>query len=186
MASIRNNLFLSSLVLGFLFSLVTNWYTEISIFLLVVTIFSILDKLGKGLVLRELVVLHTIFICLIMPSVGYNVYNYDNYLARIFYRFMQVPEDTYFGFTLPAICAFSIAMCFPVIKNKQVLDEGNSFKKLLDNVMKELRVRVSRGITIVVSWYYILVYHSIRSERAKIFCYPFILFLLCRHFVFVL
>jgi hypothetical protein len=150
MASIRNNLFLSSLVLSFLFSLVTNWYTEISIFLLVVTIFSILDKLGKGLVLRELVVLHTIFICLIMPSVGYNVYNYDNYLARIFYRFMQVPEDTYFGFTLPAICAFSIAMCFPVTKNKQVLDEGNSFKKLLENVMKELRVRVSRGITIVV------------------------------------
>ena len=130
MASIRSNLFLSSLVFSFLFSLVTNWYTEISIFLFVITIFSILDKLGKGLVLRELVVLHSIFICLIMPLVGYNVYNYDNYLARMFYRFMQVPEDTYFGFTLPAICAFSMAMCFPVMKNKQILDEGKLIQKI--------------------------------------------------------
>jgi hypothetical protein len=150
MASIRNNLFLSSLIFGFLFSLVTDWYTEISIFLFVITIFSILDKLGKGLVLRELVILHTIFICLIMPSVGYSIYNYNNYLARIFYRFMQVPEDTYFGFTLPAVCAFSIAMCFPVTKNNQVLDEGNSFKKLLENVKKDLKIRISRGIVIVV------------------------------------
>ena len=106
MTSIRNNFFILSLIISFLLGLVTDWYTEISIFLFIVTVFAILDKLGKGLVLRELVVLHTIFICLIMPSVGYHVYNIDNYLARIFYRFMLVPEDTYFGFTLPASMRF--------------------------------------------------------------------------------
>ncbi len=116
MASVRNNFFIFSLVISFLLSLVTDWYAEISIFLFFVTVFAILDKLGKGLVLRELVVLHTIFICLVMPSMGYNVYNYDNYLARVFYRYMLVPEDVYFGYALPAVCAFSLGMCYPITK----------------------------------------------------------------------
>src|ERR1017187_3058078 len=100
MASVRSNFFLFSLVVGFLLSLVTDWYAEISILLCFISIFAILDKLGKGLVLRELVVLHTIFICLVMPTVGYNVYNYDNFLARAFLRYMLVPEDQYFSYVL--------------------------------------------------------------------------------------
>ncbi len=138
MASIRSNFLILSLIICFLLSLVTNWYAEISVFLIIITIFAILDKLGKGLVLRELVVLHTIFICLVMPSVGYSVYNYDNYLARIFYRYMLVPENVYFGFTLPAVCAFSISMCYPVKKMSFILDEGDSFKNLLRLVRNEL------------------------------------------------
>ncbi len=149
MASIRNNFFVLALIICFLLSLVTDWYTEMSIFLIIVTIFAILDKLGKGLVLRELVVLHTIFICLLMPSMGYNVYNYDNYLARIFVRYMQVPEGTYFGFAMPAVCAFSVAMCYPVTKSGMTLDEGDSFKKLLQSVRNELKTNSKTGIVIV-------------------------------------
>ncbi len=151
MASIRNNFLILSLIICFLLSLVTNWYTEISIFLIIITIFAILDKLGKGLVLRELVVLHTIFICLVMPSVGYGVYNHDNYLARIFYRYMLVPENVYFGFTLPAVCAFSISMCYPITKKDAILDEGNSFKNLLRLVRNELIKRTNTGIIIVAT-----------------------------------
>ena len=151
MASIRSNFFILSLIISFLLALVTDWYAELSVFLFIVTILAILDKLGKGLVLRELVVLHTIFICLVMPSVGYSVYNIDNYLARIFYRFMLVPQDRYFGFTLPAVCAFSVSMCYPVTKNNAILDEGDSFKKLLQRVRNELRTQISTGIIIVVS-----------------------------------
>ena len=114
MALVRNNFFILTLVVCFLLGLVTDWYTEISVSLFVVTVFAILDKLGKGLVLRELVALHTIFICLVIPSVGYDVYNFDNYLARIFYRYMLVPRDVYYGFMLPAVCAFSAAMCYPI------------------------------------------------------------------------
>ncbi len=151
MASIRNNFLIFSLVICFLLSFVTRWYSEISIFLFVVTIFAILDKLGKGLVLRELVVLHTIFICLIMPSVGYSVYNHDNYLARIFYRYMMVSDDVYFGFTLPAVCAFSLSMCYPVTKSNKVLDEGESFRKILLLVRNELRMHTKTGIIITVT-----------------------------------
>jgi hypothetical protein len=151
MSGIRSNFFILSLIISFLLALVTDWYAQISIFLFIVTVFAILDKLGKGLVLRELVVLHTIFICLIMPSVGYNVYNIDNYLARIFYRFMLVPEDTYFGFALPAVCAFSLSMCYPVINKGIILDEGNSFKNLLQLARNELKRHSKTGIIIVVT-----------------------------------
>ncbi len=151
MASIRSNFLLLSLIISFLLSLVTDWYTQISILLFVITIFAILDKLGKGLVLREIVVLHTIFICLVMPCMGYSVYNYDNYLARVFFRYMQVPEDVYFGFALPAVCAFSLSMCFPVTKGNEIQDEGNTFKKLLQRVRSELRFQSRAGITIVIT-----------------------------------
>ena len=150
MASIRSNFFILSLIVSFLLGLVTDWYSEISIFLFVITVFAILDKLGKGLVLRELVVLHTIFICLVVPSLGYSVYNYDNYLARIFYRFMLVPQNVYYGFMLPAVSAFSVSMCFPITIKTSILDEGDSFRKLLQRARNELKTHAKSGITIVV------------------------------------
>ena len=150
MALIRNNFFILSLVVSFLLSLATDWYAELSIFLFIVTIFANLDKLGKGLVLRELVVLYSIFICLVMPSMGYSVYNYDNYLARVFYKFMLVPENVYFSYAMPAVCAFSVALCYPVKKEGAVLDEGESFKNLLQEVRNELVTRIRSGIVIVI------------------------------------
>jgi hypothetical protein len=150
MAKFRNNFLFLSLVLCFLLSLVTDWYTEMSVFLIFVTIFAILDKLGKGLVLRELVVLHTIFICLLMPAMGYNIYNYENYLARIFYRYMLVPEDEYYAYAMPAVCVFSVCMCYPITKSATILDEGDSFKRLLQLVRNELRTHGKTGIIIVV------------------------------------
>jgi hypothetical protein len=150
MELVRNNFLILSLVVSFLLSLVSDWYVELSVFLFVITVLSILDKLGKGLVLRELVVLHTIFICLVMPCIGYGIYNYNNYLARIFYRYMLVPDHVYFSYALPAVCAFSISMCYPVKQKKAILDEGNSFKQLLNMVRNELRTRYKTGIIIVV------------------------------------
>jgi hypothetical protein len=151
MSSVRSNFFIVSLAAGFVLSLVTDWYSEISIFLTLISVFAILDKLGKGLVLRELVALHTIFICLLMPTVGYDIYNRDNFLSRVFLRFMLVPEDQYFSYVIPAVCAFSIAMCYPIKKSNSVLDEGNSFKHLLQLVRNELKTNTRTGIVIVVT-----------------------------------
>ncbi|MFI5155833.1 MAG: hypothetical protein ACHQEM_06590 [Chitinophagales bacterium] len=146
---LRSNFFILSLIVSFLLALVTSWYGEISIFLFIATVLAILDKLGKGLVLRELVVLHTIFICLVIPELGYSVYNYSNYMARIFMRYMLVPEDTYFNYALPAVCVFSLALCFPIRKKQAILDEGQSFKNLLAEVKEQLKVRTKTGVNIV-------------------------------------
>jgi len=138
-----------SLIVAFLVSLVTDWYWTISLFLFAVTILAVLDKLGKGLVLREMVVMYTIFICLVAPEIGYRVYNYDNYLSRIFVKYMQVAEDTYFGFALPAVAAFSIAMCLPISRKGETMDEGKHFQSIIDDAKRQLTKSVRSGIIIV-------------------------------------
>ncbi|MDP4131062.1 MAG: hypothetical protein Q8939_12945, partial [Bacteroidota bacterium] len=151
MAAVRNNFFILCLTICFLLSLVTDWYSFLSIALFVLTVFAILDKLGKGLLLREIVVLHAIFICLVMPVLGYQVYNHENTMARLFYKYMVVPEDVYFSYNLPALCVFSISMCFPITKGGVILDEGDSFKSLLQSVRNQLRTRFKTGIIIVLT-----------------------------------
>ena len=151
MASVRSNFFIFSLIISFLLSLVTDWYAEISIFLCFVSIFAILDKLGKGLVLRELVVLHTIFICLVMPTLGIMFIIMIISSPGLFIRYMLVPEDVYFGYVLPAVCIFSLGMCYPITKSGAILDEGNSFKNLLQLVRNELKTNTQTGIIIVVT-----------------------------------
>jgi hypothetical protein len=146
---LRSNFLILSLIVSFVLSLVTDWYSAITLFLFVVTVLAVLDKLGKGLVLREMVVLYTIFICLVAPVIGYQVYNYQNYIAWVFVKFMQVPENDYFKFTLPAVSAFSVAMCFPIRKNRQIMDEGVLFQELINQGKKQLDKSVKKGILIV-------------------------------------
>lgn len=147
---IRRNLFISFIVLLFLLSLVTNWYYELSVLLLAATVFTTLDKLGKGIVLRELVVLHAVFACLIMPIVGYEVYNQHNRLARSFLKYMIVPKEQYFGFVLPAVSAFALAICWPITKNDHTLDEGATFQHLVREVKKKLATYPLAGTVLIV------------------------------------
>ena len=70
----------------FLLSLVTDWYSTLAISLMICLIVQVLDRLGKGIVLREIVALHMTFVCLVMPVIGYAVFNRANKLARIFYQ----------------------------------------------------------------------------------------------------
>ena len=74
MKTFRPNLFLVVLGIILLLSLVTDWYITLSFAALIVLFVMVLDKLGKGIVLREIVALHTVFICLAMPTLGYTVY----------------------------------------------------------------------------------------------------------------
>ena len=69
--------------------------------------------MGQGIVMLEAISLFYVFTCLVMPVVGYKYYNYENPMARLFRRFMQVPEQDYFGYALPALILFS----FILIKN---------------------------------------------------------------------
>jgi hypothetical protein len=63
--------------------------------------------MGQGIVMLEAISLFYVFTCLVMPVVGYKFYNYENPMARLFRRFMQVPEQDYFGYALPALILFS-------------------------------------------------------------------------------
>jgi len=147
---IKRNFFIFLVAGIFLLSLVTDWYYELSILFLCATTVTILDKLGKGIVLREMIVLHAIFVCLIAPIIGYEVYNRQNHLARLFVKYMLVPKEQYFGFVLPAISAFAMAICRPITKNKDILDEGLFFQHLLSEIKKRLESSKSTGIVLIL------------------------------------
>jgi hypothetical protein len=150
MGLIKRNFFISFIVLLFFLSLVTDWYYELSILLFAATVITTLDKLGKGIVLRELIVVHAVFVCLISPIAGYEVYNQHNHLSRIFVKYMMVPKDRYFGFVLPAVLAFSLAICWPITKKKYALDEGVAFRYILGEIKKRLAFNSLAGAILIV------------------------------------
>ena len=117
----------------FILSLVTDWYPVLSISLLLVVLITILDKLGKGVVLREIIALHSTFVCLIMPVVGYESYTRNNSLARIWVRYMPVPADDYFSFALPASAAFVVALCWPMNRRNHS-DHGVFFQEIIEKI----------------------------------------------------
>ena len=121
----------------FILSLFTDWYAFLSISLSVIVLITILDKLGKGIVLREIIALHSTFVCLIMPVIGYDIYTRNNNLARIWVRYMPVPEDVYFTFALPASAAFVVALCWPMNKQDRS-DHGIFFQDVINRIKEAL------------------------------------------------
>jgi hypothetical protein len=129
----------------FLLSIVTDWYSFLVISLLVCLIVQILDRLGKGIVLREIVALHITFVCLLMPVIGYAVFNRGNHLARIFIKYMRVPEQVYFGAALPAIVGFILVLCWP-IGTSEYDDRGPFLQKAVDRAKAVLQNNPKLGI----------------------------------------
>ena len=117
----------------FFFSLFTDWYAPLVFVLTGTLLLFFLDKLGKGIVLRELIAFHSCFVCLVMPWLGYRWYPYSNLLARIWVRWMPVTEDVYFSFALPALAGFTVALCWP-IKKGNVDDEGEVMFNLINRI----------------------------------------------------
>src|ERR1051326_1696483 len=81
-----------------LLGLFTNFYVPLSMSLPIVTVLMVIDRLGKGIILRELIALHTQFTCIVMPVMGYAYYTRDNFLSRQWVRWMPIPEETYLKF----------------------------------------------------------------------------------------
>lgn len=128
----KDKVYATLLFLIFLFSLITNWYRVLSICLVLLIIVMIMDKMGKGIVLRELMALHISFIYLLMPILGYEVYNEYNQLAKTWVRYMSIPEQEYFGYALPANAGFILILCWPLFR-KNVSDEGAYLESLIKN-----------------------------------------------------
>ena len=108
-----------------------------------------LDKLGKGIVLRETIAIHSCFVCLFMPLMGYMFYTKNDSLSKLWVRYMPIPEDQYFAFALPAMAAFVFAVCIPM-NHKDISDEGDNISKLLQKSIDTLTVSSSGGFWIVI------------------------------------
>jgi hypothetical protein len=118
-------------------SLSTQLYGFLVIAFIILLVVMTLDKMGKGIVLRELIAILYTFTCLLMPLVGYTYYTSNNYLARTWIKFMPVTEARYFEFALPAIVGFSLALTFP-LRWREFPDEGSALRKTIQRIKEVL------------------------------------------------
>jgi len=138
-----------ALMIVFVLSLVSNWYDSLVYLVNIIALLMVIDKLGKGIVLREIIALHTAFICLLMPLVGYLVYNTTNGLSLLWIRYMPVDKNIYFSYCLPAVTGFCILLCWPV-KNEKGADAGVFLQKTLERIKLNLKGNKSLGIWLIV------------------------------------
>lgn len=133
----------------FFLSFVTNWYEELVISLFFISVLMMLDKLGKGVVLREIIALHTCFICLFMPLIGYRIFNDNNALTRLWVKQMPVDEIAYFSFALPAVAGFVLALCWP-LTYKDGNDNTLFVKQIIAKAKVLLHKRPKTGLYLLV------------------------------------
>ena len=141
-------LFTSIYVFLFIFSVVWDGYTILTFALFLTLLLSLLVKLGKGIVLRESIAFFFVFTCLVMPILGYRVYNADHHIARLFNRYMQVSDNIYFGYALPALLLFTICLTFP-LKSETYNDQGKYLFDLIVKIKNYLNKEKRIGILIL-------------------------------------
>lgn len=132
-----------------LMTFVSDNYAALSIVLFCLIVLSVLYKMGQGIVMLESISLFYVFTCLVMPVVGYKYYNYQNQLAKLFRRFMQVPEQDYFGYALPALILFSFILSFP-LNSRKYEDSGEFLFQHINRIKEYLKKNPHVGPTIMV------------------------------------
>jgi hypothetical protein len=70
-------------------------------------------------------------------------------MARLFRRFMQVPEQDYFGYALPALILFSFILSFPLNSSKYE-DSGEFLFQHIDRIKGYLKKNPNLGATIMI------------------------------------
>lgn len=141
----RTNIF--SLVLVFnicLFYLGVDPYL-LSILLFGLIIYRIIDKIGKGIVLLELAMFFSVLTYLIMPILGFEVYNKSSAIAVTWAKIMPIERDTYFNFFYPAISTFFLGLVFHFNK-KEAIDEGINMLGILSKMKILLKDSLRNGI----------------------------------------
>ncbi len=133
----------------FILSVITDWYRVVIVVNFVLLIVMLLDKMGRGIILREIIALHTSFVCLLMPLIGYLFYTQDYHLSRIWVKYMPVPEADYFGFVAPATIGFILLLCWPMSR-KNEHDEGPGLQVVLNRAKDILKHKPMTGINLMV------------------------------------
>ena len=151
-----------------LMTFVSDNYAAISIVLFVLIILSILYKLGQGIVMLESISLFYVFTCLVMPVFGYKYYNYENGLAKLFKRFMQVPEQDYFGYALPALILFSFILTFP-LNRRNYMDSGEFLFQHINKIKEFVKINPNTGVTIMIVGTVQLLFGGIFPDSLRFF-----------------
>src|ERR1700744_5442319 len=83
-------------------------YEGASVALLIFSLLSFLDNLGKKVVVLDIAIILASFTWLVMPVIFYHVYTRDDRVVRAFGKYMPLSSDDYFSFALPGTIAMII------------------------------------------------------------------------------
>ncbi len=111
--------------------------------------FDFLDNLGKRIVIMDLAIIMAALTCLVVPVIFYHVYTKENYMARLWIKYMPVPSDDYFTFAIPAIVAMAIGFRIPLGLGK--LNISKNPTAYIDNVKKILSKKSSLGVYLIAA-----------------------------------
>lgn len=126
---------LISILIGLLTFLAVNFqtnfttYESLSIGLFAYAIIDFVDNLGKKLNILDIITLPAIFQYLIMPIASYHHFNRENFLARLWARFMWVPSDTYYDFMFPCTIALIIGLKLPLFFRSKMYKDQIDYKR---------------------------------------------------------
>jgi hypothetical protein len=131
-------------------SFFTEMYTVLAVSMTLLLLLLLLDKMGKGIVLREIIAFLYSLSCLAMPVVGYAFYTNGDPLARLWVKYMPIPEETYFSYALPAIGLFCLAITLPFTQARDN-EQGEGIKKLIVKVKAQLPDLRTPSLFMVIS-----------------------------------
>src|ERR1035438_826777 len=89
-------------------------WENIAICLLAFFLLDFLNNLGNKVAILDLTIIMGCVTCLIVPIIFYHVYTKENYLARIWGKYMPISSDDYFSFTVPGILALVLGLRLPL------------------------------------------------------------------------
>jgi len=103
-----------------------------------------------------------------MPVVGYKYYNSENKLAYLFRRFMQVPEQDYFGYALPALIMFSFILTLP-LNRRNYMDSGEFLFQHINKIKEYIKKNPNLGATIMIVGTAQLLFGGIFPQELRFF-----------------
>lgn len=69
-------------------------------------------------------------------------------MAKIWFRYMRVPEEIYFGYALPAMTGFVLMLCLPIYR-KQTADEGEPLFRQFNSIKAYFKQHHKQGTWLV-------------------------------------
>ncbi|HVS95272.1 MAG TPA: hypothetical protein VHE54_02270 [Puia sp.] len=162
------------IILGmvFILSFFTDWYAQLTLVLFISLFVMTMDNLGKAIVLREIISLHSCFVCLVMPLAGYIFFPVTNPLARIWVRWMPIPIDQYFAYALPAVSGFIFALCLP-LTGKKHSDHGEGLRHTMAWARRMVQEKAHLGAILLLIG---VVTYEIRNYLPTALQFAFLLF----------
>lgn len=133
----------------FIFSLFSAEYAVAVYSLVAFLLLLVVYRIGKGLVLLEMMAFHCCLTCLVAPLIGFSVYTIDSDIARLWVKVMTIDPATYFGFVLPACIAYIIGLLFPFGKNRNI-DYKENIINIVFKIQNYLSDKTQMGLVLLV------------------------------------